>query len=519
MQIFGDIRKNTYFDSVALMIISKELKVLNGIDEVLVGMATELNKELAANLGILTPEIDALSANDFFVAARAVDESAFQAANQKLGELLQKKNKSDTGDYRPPTLASAVRNLPGANMAVISLPGKYAPAEVEKALDNNLHVMLFSDNISLEDEVRLKKKAHEKNLLLMGPDCGTAVINGTALCFANTVRRGKIGIIGASGTGIQEIISLIDKMGGGISHALGTGGRDLKSEVGGIMMLDAIDALGKDDNTEVLVVISKPPAEDIAAKIIEKLRSIPKETVVCFLGSDAKYGNFSGHIGKSLEDTAYKAAQLEAGKKPEDFTGFTGALSDVENLAKAGASKLGAGQKYLRGLYSGGTLAYEALLILADAGVECYSNIPLKKEYKLENSFISKQNTIIDFGEDEFTVGKPHPMIDPASRQDAILKEISDPGVAVVLLDLVIGYGAHEDIAGEMIAAIKKAGKKLEEEGRQVVFIGFVCGTEGDKQGLRKSEAALRDNGVTVFPSNAQAVRFANMLLKAGKAV
>lgn len=519
MKVFSDVRKNTYFDSVTLMILSRELKEMDGVNEVLTGMATELNKELASNLGLMTPEVEALGQNDFFVAIKAENESFFEAANKKLGELLQKKNSQETGDYRPPSLASAVRNMPQVNIAVISLPGQYAAAEVEKALDNNLHVMLFSDNVSLADEVRLKQKAHEKGLLLMGPDCGTSIINGKALCFANVVRRGRIGVIGASGTGIQEVTSLIDKLGGGISHAIGTGGRDLKIEVGGIMMLDAIEALNQDSSTDVMVIISKPPAKEIAAKIFDKLRDINKKIVINFLGSDpAQYSGFNGYFGKTLEDTAHKAVLLEAGKTPEeDFTGFTAPIEEIERQVNDAASRMNEKQKYLRGLYSGGTLGYEALLIMMGEGIDCYSNIALKPEYKLKNSFISQQNTIIDYGEDEFTVGKPHPMIDAASRQQAILKEASDPETAVILFDVVTGYGAHEDIAGEMIAAIKKAKSTLEAENRQVAFVSFICGTEGDKQGLSKSEAALRENGVIVLPSNAQAVRFAYKLLTAKK--
>ncbi|MCL2216543.1 MAG: acyl-CoA synthetase FdrA [Defluviitaleaceae bacterium] len=515
MPIFCDVKRNSYFDSVTLMIISNQLKEIGGVTEALAGMATDLNKELAENLGLMTPEVEALEANDFFLAVKTEDEKVFNEATQTLETLLKKKSSSASNDYRPPTLASAVRNLPQANIAVISLPGQYAAAETEKALDEGLHVMLFSDGVSLADEARLKQKAHEKGLLVMGPDCGTAMIGGTALCFANVVRRGKIGIVGASGTGIQELSTLIDKFGGGVSHAIGTGGRDLKVEIGGIMMLDAIDALGKDESTEVLAIISKPPPAEIAAKIFEKLRTVPKKIIVHFLGSDpTQYKDTGFAFGKSLEDAAYKAVMLETGKEPTDFTGFTAPASEIEKAVETEAKKLGE-TAYIRGLYSGGTLAYEALLMLEAEGMGCYSNIPLKPEFKLKDVFISQENTIIDFGDDDFTVGKPHPMIDPTSRQDAILKEAADPNVGIILFDLVLGYGAHEDIAGEIISAIKKAQVKLSEEKRQVVFIGFACGTEGDIQGLEKSEALLRENGVVVLPSNAQAIRFVQKLLTA----
>src|SRR5690606_14776291 len=125
-------------------------------------------------------------------------------------------------------------------------PGVYAAFEAFRALENNLNVMMFSDNVTVEDEIKLKDLAVKKDLLMMGPDCGTAIINGVGLCFANKIKRGPIGLVAASGTGLQEVTVLIDQFGGGISQAIGVGGRDLSKDVMGRMTLHAINALNAD---------------------------------------------------------------------------------------------------------------------------------------------------------------------------------------------------------------------------------------------------------------------------------
>lgn len=514
MGVHVQVKKNTYYDSVTLMIITKEVKNVPGVKEVLVGMATDLNKELTENLGLMTPEIQGLTINDFYIAVDAESDDAFQQAVAKVEELLTKKAEAQAGDYQPPTLESALKMQPASNLVVISIPGEYAAEEARKALDKDLHVMLFSDNVPIEKEVELKKLAHEKGKLLMGPDCGTAIINGVPLCFANVVAEGDIGIVGASGTGIQEVSSIIGKLGSGITQAIGTGGRDLRAEVGGIMMIDGIRALQKDPKTKVIVLISKPPAKEIEEKVLNTLKESDKPAVVHFIGGDPEIArSYGAYAGLTLEDTAYKAVALSRGEEVKDILDFTEKKEELKALAKQEAEKFSQGQKYVRGLYSGGTLAYEALQILQENGIDGYSNTPLKPEYKLEDAFKSKENTVLDLGEDEFTVGKPHPMIDPSTRFDVIMKEARDPEVAVILLDFVIGYGANPDIVGEILPGIIKGRELAQKEGRHLSFVAFVCGTNEDPQNLKECEERLRAEGVIVLPSNAQAVRFTEKII------
>lgn len=518
MGVHVQIKKNTYYDSVTLMIITKEVNNISGVKGVLVGMATDLNKELTENLNLTTPEIKELTANDFYITVNTESDAVFQRVVSAVEELLNRKAESQAGDYQPPTFDSAVKMMADANLMVISIPGEYAAAEAKKAINKGMHVMLFSDNVPIEQEVELKKLAHEKGLLVMGPDCGTAIINGIPLCFANVVKEGDIGMVGASGTGIQEVSAIIGKLGSGITQAIGTGGRDLKSEVGGIMMIDGIHALQNDPNTKVIVLISKPPAKEVEEKVLNTLKESDKPAIVHFIGGDPEVAkSYGAYAGLTLEDTAYKAVALSRGEGVVDIVDFTKDKEELEKAIGEEATKFSPGQKYLRGLYSGGTLAYEALKIMQENGIEGYSNIPLKKENKLKDSFKSEKHTVLDLGEDEFTVGKPHPMIDPSTRIDVIMKEAKDPEVAVVLLDFVIGYGANPDIVGEILPGIIKAKELAQKEGRHLTFVAFVCGTNEDPQNLKKCEATLRENGVYVLPSNAQAIRFSQKIVSSIK--
>jgi FdrA protein len=516
MAVKTTIRKNAYYDSVTLMLITKELAKLPGVEEVLVGMATELNKELAANLNLMDAELEALSANDFFVTADLSGETTMEVLIETLDGLLSAKKSTAGSSYRPASLQTALADHPNLNLALISVPGRYAAAEVEKALDAGLHVMLFSDNVSIEDEKRLKEKAVSRQLLLMGPDCGTAMINHVPLAFANVVKPGGIGIVGASGTGTQEIMSLIDQLGGGISQVIGTGGRDLKSEIGGLMMIQGFEALIADPGTEVIVLISKPPAPEVANKVLSLVRKAGKPVVVDFIGGDRIAIEETGAVAcVSLEDAAIKAVSLFSKKvAPPDFTGFDASEEDIEALVRHEAGKKAPGQRYLRGLFTGGTLADEAMKLLGPEIGDIWSNIPLKPECLMKDVKTSKEHTVIDFGDDLFTHGRPHPMIDPSTRSERIVRE-ADEDVAVMLLDVVLGYGSHPDPAGEVAQQIQEARAKLEAAGGDLTVIASVCGTEGDPQSLRASRETLSDAGVIVMPSNAQAVRLAGRLLKA----
>lgn len=510
------VHKNAYYDSVSLMIISKEVKKLSGVREALVGMGTELNREIARNIGLAGEGFDAVTANDFFVAADCEGEDPFAAVTSKVEELLGKRAERRKADHYPHTLEGALKLEPGLNMAVISLPGRYAHQVARSCLERDINVMLFSDNVTIEEERDLKEYAASKELLVMGPDCGTAIVSGTPLAFANVVKSGDIGMVCASGTGAQEVSSLIDQLGGGISQLLGTGGRDLRMEIGGRMMELGMSALIRDPKTKVLVLVSKPPAPEIARRILDRAAAGGKPTVVCFIGGNPAEIEARGlWAALSLEDAAHKAVALSQGRKPEDFTGFAMGGRRAEELAASETARMALGQKFVRGLYTGGTLCDEAMKLMISSLGHIWSNIPLYPEDRLDNarSAPGREHTFLDFGDDEFTLGRPHPMIDPSLRCERVVAEAADPAAAVLLVDCVIGYGSHEDPAEELSQAIRAAKGLCAKEGRYLAVVASVCGTEGDPQSLAASRLKLANAGAVVLPSNAQAVRFTQRIL------
>lgn len=513
-----EIRKNAYFDSVTLMLISKDLKKLDGVKEALVGMGTDLNVEIAHNIGLATPEFDAnVTSNDFFVAVECDSDEVFEAAQKKVEELLNKKTEAKEATYYPPTLEGAIKVDPDLNMAVISVPGKFAADVAQSCLDHDINVMLFSDNVTIEEEKALKECAYEKQLLVMGPDCGTAIINNVPLAFANVVPKGKIGMVCASGTGTQEVSSIIAQLGCGVSQVIGTGGRDLKKEIGGLMMKLGLDALINDPNTEVITLVSKPPAKEIASEILDIAKNAGKPVVVCFIGGDRAEIEAKGLVAAvSLEDAAHKAVALLKGEPVKDFVEFTMGEEKAEALAKEIAGKMAPTQKYVRGFYTGGTLCDEAMKLLIGELGHIQSNIPLNPEDNLENARTapSVRHTFLDFGDDAFTVGRPHPMIDPSLRAERVVQEASDPEAAVILVDCVIGYGSHEDPAADLADAIRAAKAEASKNGRHLAVVASVCGTEGDPQSRSATQMKLADAGAIVLPTNAQATRFAQLILR-----
>ena len=512
-----EIRKNAYYDSVTLMLISKELKKVAGVKEALVGMGTDLNVEIAHNIGVATPEFDKqVTANDFFVAVECKDEASFAAAMKKVEELLNKKTEAKASSYSPPTLEGALKLDPALNMAVISVPGRHAADVAQGCLDHGVNVMLFSDNVTIEEERALKQFAYERELLVMGPDCGTAIINNVPLAFANVVRAGDIGVVAASGTGTQEVTSLIDQLGGGVSQVIGTGGRDLKKEIGGLMMKLGLDALKNDPKTKVIVLISKPPAKEIATEILNLAAKAGKPVVVSFIGGDRKEAEAFGLVAAvSLEDAAHKAVALSKGTVPEDFTSFSMGQAKAETLAKEIAGEMAKGQQFIRGFYTGGTLCDEAMKLMIGTLGHIYSNIPLNAEDKLADAKggKSREHTFLDFGDDEFTVGRPHPMIDPSLRAERVITDGKDAECAVILCDCVIGYGSHPNPAEDLALSIKTAKAEAAANGRHLCCVCAVCGTQGDPQSLTKTQQQLEEAGAVVLPSNAQAARFALLVL------
>jgi FdrA protein len=472
-------------------------------------MASANNISLLREAGLLAETIEA-GANDLLIALQG-DEDALSAALVAAESALNQNPPPTSGNGSSQTMAPrsiemGLGDMVGANLALISTPGDYAAAEAFKALHLGLNVLLFSDNVGLADEIALKRFAQAHDLIVMGPDCGTAIINGIPLAFANVVRRGTIGIVAASGTGLQQVTCLIDRWGKGISQAIGTGGHDLHRDVGGISMLQGLKALAADPATSVIVLISKPPAPEVAGLVLEAARKTGKPVVVNFLGADpAGITGPRTFPATTLEDAAVAAVALADGRLPEEGSAKRPTLTTIPKFAP--------GQQYLRGLYSGGTFCYEAALLLKRSLGQIASNTPVEPGDRLDDVWTSRHHTVIDLGDDLFTRGRPHPMIDHRLRNERLLKEAADPDVAVILLDVVLGYGAHADPASEMVPVIHKAHTLAEQAGRQLVIIGFVCGTASDPQNLSKQEAALLDAGMILAESNAQAVRLATTLL------
>ena len=503
--------KNLYRDSVSLMQFSEKLRALDGIKQASAVMATENNISLLVEAGLLEQTVSP-SPNDLLIVVEGGQDSSLSSAlDQAEAMLKQKSAEAGEGGVRrvpPRSLEMGLESMPSANFVLISTPGEYAAAEARKALQLGLHVMMFSDNVSIEEEIRLKQYAHEHDLLVMGPDCGTAIINGIPLGFANVVRRGDIGVVAASGTGLQQVTSLIDRFGGGITQAIGTGGHDLKSEVGGITMLQGIAALAADPATKVILLVSKPPSADVMKNVLEKAAQSGKPVVVEFIGADPASITGGNIIAvKTLEDAAAASVNLSKGKAVKKFSSSLPAR--YNSLVKPAQNKLKKGQKYIRGLFSGGTFCYETVLLLSEALGKVYSNTPIKKDEKIPNVWQSLEHTVIDLGDDLFTQGRPHPMIDFRLRNERIVQEVADPETAVILLDIVLGYGSNMDPAAELIPAIQEAHRIAAQAKRRVIFVGSVCGTQGDPQNLSRQEAMLREVGVILADSNAQAARFA----------
>jgi len=513
MAIVSTIKKNHYQDSMKLMQISQKLSALEGVRQASAIMATEANLLMLKEAGLIENMPESAGANDLIVAIEAKSEEIGNEAILNLDSLLISSDIGITSSVKYKSLEGALSALPGANVAVVSVPGEYAKIEVAKAIEKGLHTFLFSDNLSIEEEVELKGRAREKGLLVMGPGCGTAIINGIGLGFSNIINRGPIGVIAAAGTGLQEVTSLINNLESGITHGIGVGGRDLSEEVGGITTLEAINMLSSDRHTKVLLLVSKPPSKTVAEKILTSVRETGKPAVICFLGSDLKSEDSDIYFASTLDDASICAVQLaeENNKKPKINSG-----KNWKKLAQKSVKSLDSKQRYLRGLYSGGTLCYEAQQVLQPILGNVYSNAPLNKEFKLKDSNKSERNSLIDLGEEEFTVGRPHPMIDANLRSERIISEAAKANVAVILFDVVLGYVASPDPAGDLLPAIKEAKGSAKKKGRNLVFVSHVCGTDNDPQGLIEQEEKLREEGVFVFPTNAIASRVAGMITARG---
>jgi len=502
------ILKNSYYDSVTLMsttvAIKKELK----LKELVMFMGTDMNKDMIKSVGLFDEHLQSAEPNDLMLAIDMIEDNP-NWVDEVLERLSAKKQgtKESQRDYK--SINQTIDDL-NPNLAIISVPGIYAANEAYKALEKNLHVMLFSDNVSIEDEIQLKEIGVHKNLLVMGPDCGTAIINGKGLCFANQVRRGNIGLVAASGTGLQEVTVIIDKFGGGITQAIGVGGRDLTEKIGGKMMLMGIDSLNNDEHTEVIVLISKPPHQSVLEKILERLKTVQKPVILCLL--DAKFDNQMKniHFVSTLTEAAIKALQLTGKQTPDLLNLDEEALRVIDSHRK----KFKSTQKTVKGLFCGGTLTAEALSVLRPFLKQVTSNVAKKEDEKMNNPLISKGNNLVDLGDDTFTQGKPHPMIEPTIRLERILDEAKNPETAVLLLDFELGIGSHADPIGVTLDTLLEAINIAKKDGRDLAIVAYVCGTDKDHQNLNQSEQRLKEIGVIVAKTNAHAARIAGKLIE-----
>ena len=511
------VKRSEYHDSVTLMLVARELAKQPGVQDAAVVMGTDANKGLLRESGLLTAEAQAAGPNDLVIVVSAADGETAEAALAASEGLLRHRSQAGTGaEFRPKTLRGAVKATPGANVAVISVAGRYAADEAWDALRHGLHVLLFSDNVAVEDEVALKRYARDRGLLLMGPGAGTAILNGVALGFANVLPSGPVGIVSAAGTGLQEVTCLLARQGVGITQGIGTGARDMSEAVGGLMMIAGLKALQDDPATQVITLVSKPPAPSVAGSVLSQVAAGRKPAIVCFLGGNPRMvANVPNAVpAVTLEEAASLTAQAAGADGPSvDELGERGEL-DLRLQAEECRAALAPGQRYLRGLFSGGTLCYEAQVVWRDVlNAPVHSNAPLDKALRLKDSSRSEGHTAVDLGEEEFTVGRPHPMIDNDLRIRRLLQEARDAQVAVILLDVVLGYGAHPDPAGELGAAVLQARKAAQEGGRELLVVASVTGTADDPQDRARQVTRLEAAGVVVCPSNAAAAQLAGAVV------
>ena len=490
MTVHCTVRPGAYFDSVVLMRIAADVGSQPGVRTASLVMATESNKAVLAGAGLLDQVGEAAGPNDLVIAVDADDDAVEAAMAAGVAGLERGSPASQSGE-RAPQRPRSLAQVQDARLALISTPGEYAAAEALKALRRGLSVFIFSNNVPVEQEVQLKREAHERGLLVMGPDCGTAIISGVPLGFANVVERGDIGLIGASGTGMQQISTLVDRWGAGISQAIGVGGHDLSAEVGAVSMIDSVAALGGDAETRVIVLVSKPPDPEVAAAVLERAAATGKPVVAAFLGADRGGAPDGVEVVATLEDAARAAVRLSTGAEPPgDATAEVPALHGERRL--------------LRGLYSGGTFAHEARVLLEpslgaigeDAGADHDDSLP-------------DGHLIVDLGDDRFTQGRPHPMIDPTARLAMLRAAGRDPRTAIVILDIVLGYGAAEDPASDLAPAIAEITARADAP----LVLAFLVGAKGDPQDLTRQEQTLRDAGAAIAFSSTAAARIARAAL------
>lgn len=489
------VKKGSYHDSVVLMLLTNHISAMQGVNKVSIMMATPANKDIFKQSGLDTEELLAASANDMVVVADIENETIMDTIETEIDAYFKKQNTQTQQTESVKSWDKALEKMPNADMAVISIAGAYAALEANRALDEGMNVFMFSDNVTIEDEKQLKQKAHDKGLVVMGPDCGTGIIQSVPIAFTNKVNSGKIGIIGASGTGIQELTTIIDRLGEGVKNAIGTGGRDLSSEIGGITMMDTINAMEQDDSIKVMIVISKPPAKAVREMISNRLSAFKKPVVTLFLGEKPEYHEEGFYHAYTLDEAARLAVNLV---RNEDINSCVVSAETPENAFDKSENKT------IKAYYSGGTLAGEAAMLIKDA-------LNLDTPPEKAEGFMLKHggHIVVDLGDDVYTQGKPHPMIDPAKRIECMQEATDDSSTGVILFDIMLGYGSHEDMAGALLPTINELKQKAENEGRKLFFIATVCGTRHDYQGYDEAVNKLKNAGVIVCETNKLASQMA----------
>lgn len=511
MNVFSRIKERSYQDSLKLMRISGEIQEMPQVLEAFAFMGSEINKKTRIPDALQTDEIRSAGPDDLILMVKSNNQQAAQEAlaafDRKLSETVQE---DETREHRPATFEEGIKALPGANLALVSVPGEYAAYQAQRALQLGLNVMMFSDNVPLEDEIALKDVALDKGLLMMGPDCGTAILNGVPLCFANAVSRGGIGVVGASGTGMQEVTSLVDLLGEGISQAIGVGGRDLSSQVNARMSVFAIQQLAQDPQTKVIVVVSKPPAETAAKLVLDALAQAGKPAVLVFIGSKAAMSEGNIHYAGSLEQSAAMAVALARGQDPNRAQHAFERKELPEEL-NSRVSQLRGKQRYVRGLFTGGTLAGEAAWQLHKVLGDLVTNTGIAGTTKWTGQQNPASHLVLDLGDDAFTQGALHPMIDPTGRSRHIRQAMRDEQSAIILCDLVIGAGSHENPAGVLAKAVMEAKEGLDHS---PLVLASVTGTQKDGQGRSRQSAILKEAGIHVFETNQYAVEACVQLIR-----
>lgn len=518
MPVINVVRPNIFRDSIQLMRLTEDVKKMQGVKDAVVAMGTDTNKRLLQELGLLGPEGKAAADGDLMMAVRfgkGVDGDELMA---RVQEMVMNPPSVSGGPRTPVkhSISSALESLRGANLAIVSVPGSRAFEPSLELLRNGVNVHLFSDHVPIVQEIQLKKFASSKGLLVLGPGAGTSIIDGIGLGFANVVRRGDVGIVASAGTGIQEVSTILDRIGLGVSAALGVGGSDVSEEVGGLMTKDCIDLLEKDPATRAIMLVAKTPKKNVIREIMGHVeKKTTKPVVACFLGLVPP--TTSGDritYAKTLHSAVFKMSLISGREAQKEFKkeisiSYETLLKRVKAIKKSGKQR-----RYVRGLYSGGTLAHETLLIFKELVGEAYSNTPLSNEFALEDPNESRGNSVIDLGDEFFTAGRAHPMIDPTLRRLRIAQEAKDPAVATILLDVVLGYGSSPDPGGVLQGAIKDATHAT--KGVPAVM-AHVCGSQSDPQSLDEQNQKLLNAGALLFGSNAL-LAIAAALLVGGEA-